>query len=138
VSSWQHGTGFRMCGPVVRKPYVNQARTFASLVIGTPGKKGEVKHELRAFDADVIDEIAGLGIGQIVKVTGALDREALTDKARNDVKADGYTVFVEKLTIRTLEVEGSSRRPGPSPAPGAAESPPPNDPPPADENYGFR
>lgn len=136
MASWDQGAGWRMCGAVVRK-WISPTGKFASLTIGVPGNKGEIKHEVRAFSSSgLIDEINDLGVGQIVKVTGGVDREPLTDKARKEVKVDGYVVWVTKLTLKTLEIEGASRRPSPGPDTGPAPAGDP--PPPADDNYGFR
>jgi hypothetical protein len=124
MASWEKGDGWRITGVVVKDPYINRAGTFAALTIATPGKKGEKKHDVRAFDADLIEEIRGLGIGMTVQVTGGIDNESLKDKAGKDVSVDGWRVWVTKLTARKIEVEGSSRAPAPAggkPAPNSAE-----------------
>lgn len=110
---FEQGAGFRICGAVVRK-FVPPSGKCAFLTLATPGKKGEVKHELRAFDYDLIVEAGSLGVGQIVQCTGSVDNEPLRDKARNDVQVDGRTAWVTKLTIRAMTVEGSSAKPKPS------------------------
>jgi hypothetical protein len=104
--SFKPGCGFRLVGHVVRR-WINPARSFATLVLAVPGEKGERKHDLRAF-GEMVDLVEPLGVGMTVEALGTIDVEALKNRAREDVKVDGYAVWVEKLTIRTLNVEGSS------------------------------
>jgi hypothetical protein len=111
--SFDRGAGFRICGHVVRK-YVSPTGKFASLVIATPNQRGgETKHDVRAFDLPVVEQIHELGVGQIVQVTGGIDNEKLTNKAKEEVKVDGFNVWLTKLTIRAITVEGSSKAPAP-------------------------
>lgn len=117
--SFEHGAGFRICGAVVRK-FVPPSGKCAFVDIATPGKKGEIKHELRTFDYDLIVEVGSLGVGQIVQVTGSVESETLKDKGRNDVKVDGRTAWVSKLTIRALTVEGASIKPAVSTPPASS------------------
>lgn len=115
--NFERGAGFRICGAVVRR-FVPPSGKCAFLMLATPGKKGEVKHELRAFDYDLIVEVGSLGVGQTVQCTGSVDNEPLKDKAKNDVQVDGRAAWVPKLTIRAMTVEGSSK------APAIADAPP--------------
>lgn len=108
--SWDRGAGFRIVGAVVRR-FVPPSGKCAFVTLAVPGKKGEVKHELRTFDHDLIVEVGSLGVGQIVQATGNVDNEPLRDKAKNDVQVDGRTAWVPKLTIRDLKIEGSSVAP---------------------------
>jgi hypothetical protein len=110
MASWEKGGGFRLCGVIYRAPFVAPSGKFARLNVAAPGGRGgEMKHVVRAFDGAVIEEIRGLGIGMTVQVTGSVDNEALKNKAGEDVKVDGYTAWVSKLTARKIEVEGSSK-----------------------------
>lgn len=119
MSAFRPGCGFRVVGHVVRKFVVASGRC-AFLVLAVPGERGERKHELRAFDDEIIIEIGALGVGMTVEALGTIENEALKDKARADVQVDGRACWVEKLTIRTLNVEGSSKVPEAPAAPASA------------------
>ena len=118
--TWEKGAGFRVCGAVVRAPFVAQSGKFGKLVLGVPGGRSEVKVELRAFDLLVIEELRKLGAGQTVQVTGQIDMEPVKDKKGEKVLVDGYAAWVPALTMKAIKVEGSSVRPA--------------DPPPSDES----
>lgn len=134
---FEHGAGFRICGAVVRK-WVSPTGKFASLVVGAPNGKGkETKHDLRAFDPELVEQIHGLGVGQIVQATGGIDNEKQTNKAKEEIKVDGYNVWLTKLTIRALTVEGSSVKPGAPPAAQVAPKGWDDNPPAADDDVNF-
>lgn len=118
--SFRPGCGFRIVGYVVRR-WVNAGSTFATLVLAVPGDKGERKHELRAF-GDTVPAVAELGVGMTVEALGTIEVEVLKNKAHEDIKVDGYPAWIERLTIRTLNVEGSSK---PAAAPSAPVAPTP-------------
>jgi len=119
--NWDRGAGFRIVGAVVRR-FVPPSGKCAFVTLAVPGKKGEVKHECRTFDHDLIVEVGSLGVGQTVQVTGTLDNEPLKNKEKQDVQVDGRTAWVPKLTIRDLKIEGSSVKPSAAPP---VDSPPP-------------
>lgn len=112
---WERGAGFRIVGVVARKPFVVASGKCAFLELAVPGRKGkEVKHELRAFDYDMIMEVAALGAGQVVQVTGVIDREPLQfkiDGKYQNAQHDGKDVWVSKHTIRAIAVEGAVAQP---------------------------
>ena len=122
--NWDRGAGFRIVGAVVRR-FVPPSGKCAFVTLAVPGKKGEVKHECRTFDHDLIVEVGSLGVGQTVQVTGTLDNEPLKNKEKQDVQVDGRTAWVPKLTIRDLKIEGSSVKP--SVAPPVDSAPPATD-----------
>lgn len=122
---FQHGAGFRLCGAIVRRHVIPGKVAFMTIEVhGHPKSR---KHDLKAFAAEVLDEIAELGAGQTVEVTGAIDAEKVTDKKRNAIMVDGREKWVPSLVIKKITVEGSSRRPAPDaaapPANGAAPPP---------------
>lgn len=118
--SWERGAGFRIIGALVRAPFVAQSGKFAKLTLGVPNTRGESKIDVRAFNADVIEEIRGLGIGQTVQVTGTVDTEAVKDKKGEKVLIDGYAYWVSVLTAKAVTVEGASTRPAAPPKTDAA------------------
>lgn len=119
---FEQGAGFRVCGSVVRR-WANQAGTYATLVLDVfvvdeeRGRSANKKLDFRGFRGAVTD-IAVLTPGAMVEVTGSVDSEKLTNKAKEDVMVDGYPVWVTKLTVRAVKVESSSRAP-------ASNAPPP-------------
>lgn len=118
--SWEHRAGFRITGYVTRV-WCAPSGKFASLQVETPnGKGGTKKIDLRCF-SDAIDEVRQLGNGQVVQVTGTVDMEKLTSKAKEEVKVDGYAKWSPALTIRKVEVEPASAKPIPKAAPAAGD-----------------
>lgn len=109
--SWERGAAFRIVGAVVRR-FVPDSGKCAFLTLAVPGVRGEVKHECRTFDLLIVEEIRGLGVGQVVQVSGRLDREAVKNKKREPVIVDGREAWAPALTIAKLDIEGSSRRAG--------------------------
>ncbi len=102
------GSGFRVCGYVVRK-FVAPSGKVAFLVIDVPGEKGRSsKIDLRAFDAEVIGDVGSLNVGAKAEMTGRIDVEKLAGKDRNPVTVDGRDAWVTKLTVRTVKVDGAS------------------------------
>jgi len=126
MASWEKGAGFRICGHVVRVPFLARSGKFAKVTLAVPGGgrsgTGEKKIDVRAFEADVIAEIAQLGAGMTVQITGNVDSESVKDKAGNSVKVDGYDVWVSVLTAKKVDVEGSSRKPAEKPDAGDPEA----------------
>lgn len=118
---FEQGAGFRVCGSVVRR-WTNQAGTYATLTLDVfvvdaeRGRSATKKLDFRAFRG-VVTEIAVLTPGSMVEVTGSIDTEKLTNKAKEDIIVDGYPVWVTKLTVRAVKAESSSRAPVGSAAP---------------------
>jgi hypothetical protein len=104
------GTMFEITGSVVRR-WVSPTGKFATITIGTPGRAKEQKTQVRAFDSGVIGQIGALEVGHMVCIQGDITTEALRNKAREDVKVDGYTAWVNELTVRSIKVESSSKAP---------------------------
>lgn len=117
--SWERGAGFRVCGAVVRAPFISSSGKFGKLTLGVPGGRGETKVDVRAFDLLVIEEMRALGAGQTVQITGAIDMEPVKDKKGEKVIIDGYAQWVPALTAKAIKVEGSSVAAAPA-ATGAA------------------
>lgn len=111
--SWEHGAGFRITG-VVTRVFNSPKGTFSALTVEVPnGRGGQKKIDMRAFQ-DAVDQVANLGQGQVVQVTGKVDMESLKDKQRNEVQVDGRAKWVPALTITKVEVEPSSAKPKPA------------------------
>jgi hypothetical protein len=109
MASWERGAGFRVCGAVTREPFCRD--TFGRVTIAVPGKRGETKIDLVTFDAGVIAEMRGLGVGMTVQVTGSIEMEAVKDRTKEKVLVDGYPKWVPLLVAKRIDVEGSSRKP---------------------------
>lgn len=110
MASWERGAGFRITGAVVRK-YVPPSGKCAFLTLGTPGNRGEQKTDCKTFDLLVVEEIAALGVGQTVQVTGSVESEKVKDKKGNEILVDGYAKWVPSLVVKTVAVEGASVAP---------------------------
>lgn len=121
--SFQHGAGFRVCGAVLRRNIVPSGKcAFLTLdVIAHPRSK---KIEFKAFAREMIDEIAELGAGQTVEVTGQIDMETVKSRDRKDVTVDGRAKWVPALVVKAIKIEGSSVRPPAANGAAPAASPP--------------
>lgn len=108
------GAGFRVCGFVVRR-FVTPSGKAAFLTLDVPSEKaGKTKKiDLRAFDDEVIGDVGSLTPGAKVQVTGVVDMEKVTDKARAPIMIDGREKWTPALTIKKVTVEGSSKAPKP-------------------------
>lgn len=126
--SFPHGAGFRVCGAVVRRNVVPSGKcAFLTLDVNMHPRARKI--EFKAFAAETIEEIGGLGAGQTVEVTGQIDMETIKSRDRKDVTVDGRAKWVPALIVKAIKIEGSSVRPASSPSAGG--SAPPHDPPPA-------
>lgn len=114
----KQGIGFRATG-VLTRAFVPTSGKCAFVTLEVAVEDRMRKHEMRAFDAHVVSALSSAPTGSIVTLTGVVDCEALKDKVKNDVQADGRTVWVEKLTVKAVKVERSAK-----PAP---QAPPPDD-----------
>lgn len=113
--SMQHGSGFRICGVVLRK-FTNSAGTFAALDLSVDAGGRTTKIEgLKGFDEIVVNEIAQLVEGAVVEVTGAIGMEGLKNKDKTEVKRDGRNAWAPLLTIKKIKVEASSVKPAETP-----------------------
>lgn len=120
------GSGFRICGAVLRK-FVAQSGKVAFLTVEVARARSSVKFDMRTFSRSLIGEIEELGAGQVVEVTGAVDVEPVKDRAGKEVSIDGYSKWVPALTMKVLRVLG-----------GAASGPPPDaDPAPPEDDVPF-
>lgn len=109
------GAGFKIVGFVKRK-FISQSGKFAKLTLDVPGPKGEKKLDVRAFDAEVIGDIAPLADGARVTVLGRVDSEPVKNKAGEKVMIDGYAQWVAALTATKVTVDPSSKKPANKPA----------------------
>jgi hypothetical protein len=97
-----------LVGFVVRK-WVSNARGFATIDLDIPNDRGSAKLRVRSFGKDgLIDQIDALKPGQKVRVICTVESECLKDKAKVEVKIDGFKKFVEVLTVRSIEVDATS------------------------------
>lgn len=106
-------TKFLVCGYVKRK-WVSDKGNFGTLTVDTKSGTHETIVTLRSFKDGDIDGIRALSEGQMVRVTGVISDEKLTDKQKNDVKVDGYNVYTTRLNIKKVEVDKTSQRPAPN------------------------
>lgn len=116
---------WRVKGYVTRK-FTMKSGTFGVLTVEYMGDRGRKStQEAFAFDSAVVAKIAAIGEGEGVDMRGTLMREALKDKAKNDIEVDGRKVWITKL--RLLAVEVMQRKAAPPlddvPATDAAELP---------------
>lgn len=108
--SWEHGTRFEVTG-VVTRVWDNGKGTFAKLTVEAPNGRGGVsKIDFKAF-SESVDAVRHLGYGQTVKVTGTVAMEKLTNKAKDEIKVDGYSFWYPTLRIGSVEVEPASTKP---------------------------
>lgn len=118
MASWERGDGWRVVGAVVKEPFCRE--TFGRLTIGVPGRRGEKKIDVVSFDAEVIGDMRALGIGQTIAVTGGIEIEAVTNRAKEKVLVDGYAKWVPLLVAKKITVEGASVKPAAPPKTDAA------------------
>lgn len=121
--SFTHGAGFRVCGAVVRR-FVVPSGKCAFLVLDVVAHPRSKKIEFKAFDRGMVDEIAGLGDGQTVEVTGQVDMETVKSRDRKDINVDGRAKWVPTLVVKAIKIEGSSVRPAAANDSGTAAPPP--------------
>ncbi len=100
------GSGFRICGYVVRRNVVPSGKC-AFLVLDVPGENGRSsKIDLKTFDA--VEEVGALVVGGKAEVTGRVVMEKVTNRARVPVMVDGRAKWVASLTIKTVKVDEAS------------------------------
>jgi hypothetical protein len=109
---WEEGAGFRIVG-CVKRVFVADSGKFAKLTVDVQANAHAKTLELKCFDRSVIGDIRALRQGQRVQVRGKVESEKVTDRARNEVKVDGYALWIPALRPTSVEVEGSSRAPAP-------------------------
>ena len=99
-----HGTGFRVVG-IVERVFAAQSGKFAKFTVSTQDGKGKLqKVDVVAF-SETFGQLANLGQGEEVQITGNIAMEKLTDKARNEIKVDGYARWSPMLVAKTVKVE---------------------------------
>jgi len=120
MASWQEGAGFRIVG-TIKRLFISPTGKFAAvrLKVNSPPHPPEL--DMKCFDRILIGDMQrDLRVGQRVQFTGKIESEKLQDKSRNDVKVDGYEVWIPALRPAKFEVEGSSRKPAEKPTEPAA------------------
>jgi single-stranded DNA-binding protein len=65
-------------------------------------------HDVVAFDADMIDQMRALGIGESVLISGDIQPEKVVDRARNPVQSDGYDIWKDTKVARKVETLAQS------------------------------
>lgn len=99
-----HGTGFRIAG-IVERVFAAQSGKFAKVTVSCPDAKGKLqKIDVVAF-SDSFQQLANLGQGEEVTITGNVGMEKLTDKQRNEIKIDGYAKWVPMLVAKACKAE---------------------------------
>ncbi len=110
--SWEHGATGTITG-VVTRLFLSPKGTFAAMTVEAPDGRGRrSKIDLRAF-SDSIEQVRGVGEGQVVRVTYSPGMEKLTSKDKSPVMVDGREKWIPALTIRACEVEPASAKPAP-------------------------
>lgn len=99
----KHGAGFRIVG-IVEKVFLAASGKFAKLTISCPGNQDRMqKVDVVAF-SDKFDLVKNIGQGEEIRVTGAIAMEKLTNKAREEVKVDGYAKWSPMLVLADVTV----------------------------------
>lgn len=99
-----HGTGFRIAG-IVDRVFAAQSGKFAKVTVSAPDGKGKLqKIDVVAF-SESFQQLANLGQGEEVTITGNIAMEKLTDKGRNEIKVDGYAKWSPMLVAKAVKVE---------------------------------
>jgi len=106
--SWKPEITFTAVGAVVRK-FLPESGKIAFLTLEIAGERRAEKHEFRCFDRALIGDINSLGAGMTVRISGVVQSEVMKNKAREDVVVDGRPAWVDKLTIKRMDIEGSSK-----------------------------
>lgn len=124
--SWSEGTGFRVIGTVVRA-FVAPSGKFGKLTLKVNEPPHPPQLEFKTQDRIVAGDIGQLRQGMRIQVTGKIQSEKVQEKMGDgyeDIKVNGYPVWVPVLRPVKFEVEGSSRAPAPKePKPGASDDP---------------
>jgi|SRR6185312_1140515 len=99
-----HGTEFRVVG-IVERVFAAQSGKFAKVTVSTQDGKGKLqKVDVVAF-SEAFGQLANLGQGEEVQITGNVAMEKLTDKQRNEIKVDGYAKWSPMLVAKAVKVE---------------------------------
>ncbi len=98
------------CGYVVRR-WVSPGGKYGTVTLDVPGERGGGKYDFRSFADGPLTDIGKLEPGQLVHLTCSVDMECLKNKAKEEVKIDGYSKWVPALTIRAMEVQPASATP---------------------------
>lgn len=115
MSNIDNQARFVIAGPV-RKAFAAPSGKFGKLEVLVKNKNGkDCRYEVRAFDSDLIRQIADVGAGQTVKCSGTIDIEPLKNRGKAEIKIDGYSVWVSVFTLKKLEVEALPERPAGNP-----------------------
>lgn len=115
-------TKFRITGTVGRKPFATDK--FAKFSICSAANGRRAFFDVKAFAADMIDEIKTLGEGEEIMVEGELMSEQLKDKTE-PVKIGGRDAWVTALkATKILDGKGNQRTAPPAREPGADDDVP--------------
>lgn len=108
MPGWQEGSGFRIVGFVVRK-FTASSGKFGRLTVDVNQSPHPAKLDLRTFDPSLVADVGQLQAGQKVQIRGRIEVEKLKNKAKEEIKIDGYAHWSTVLTLTALEVEGNGR-----------------------------
>jgi hypothetical protein len=118
--SWSRGANFRAIG-YVERTFVPPSGKCAFLTLSVPGRSSDQKLDLVAFDDALIVIVGALGKGQTCQVRGNIGSQCLKNKAREDVQVDGRSVWMSRLEITSVDVEGAKDKPAPAGTPRGAD-----------------
>lgn len=109
--SWQEGAGFRIIG-TIKRLFIADSGKFAKITLTVNAHPHPPELDLKSLDKILIGDMKrDLRQGQRVEFKGNIESEKVTDKARTEVKVDGYTLWIPALRPKSYAVEGSSRVP---------------------------
>lgn len=134
---------FKITGAVLDK-FVAQSGKFAKLRVETSINGKRAKHTIKVFDYDCVRIVDTCGNGEMITVEGSVGQEVLKDRAGQEVKVDGYSVWQTMLVALSIisatsvptQRQTSNQRPQQRPAQ-RREAPPTDDPPVDDDQIPF-
>lgn len=125
---------FRITGAVLDK-WVSPSGKFARLKVETSINGKRAKHTIKVFDHDCVRVVDTCGNGEMITVEGSVGQEILKDRAGQDVKVDGYSVWQTMLVALSIisatgvptQLQTSNQRPQQRPVLPKYEAPPTDD-----------
>lgn len=92
---------FKITGAVLDK-FVAQSGKFAKLRVETSINGKRAKHVIKVFDHDCVRVVDTCGNGEMITVEGSVGQETLKDRAGQEVKVDGYSVWQTMLVALSI------------------------------------
>lgn len=129
---------FKITGAVLDK-FISPSGKFARLKVETSINGKRAKHTIKVFDHDCVRVVDTCGNGEMITVEGSVGQEVLKDRAGQEVKVDGYSVWQPMLVALSIisatavptQRQTSNRQPS---RPVQRREAPPTDDPPIDDD----